>query len=82
MEAMKQCRLPVFFAHGENDDYVPCEMTKQLYEACPAEKKLLTVPGAGHGLSYLIAPTEYLQALREMIPLYKFYEVKEDAECH
>jgi fermentation-respiration switch protein FrsA (DUF1100 family) len=63
--ALKNCRLPVIFFHGDTDDYVPCEMSRENFEACPSRKHLMVVPGAGHGLCYLLAPEEYLQALRE-----------------
>ncbi len=61
--AVKRCRVPVVFIHGEADDYVPCGMSRMNFAACPAEKRLLTVPGADHGLSYVIAPQEYIQTL-------------------
>lgn len=64
-EALKSCTVPVIFFHGENDDYVPCEMSRINYEACAARKRLVTVPGAGHGLSYPVAPETYLNALKE-----------------
>jgi len=53
VEAMGRCRIPVFFIHGEADDFVPCSMSRACYEACTAPKYLFTVPGAGHGLGYL-----------------------------
>lgn len=65
IEAMKSCRLPIIFFHGDNDDFVPCDMSVQNYEACRSEKRLVIVPQAGHGLSYLVAPEAYLNALRE-----------------
>lgn len=65
VEAVKRCKLPVIFFHGDTDDYVPCEMSRENFEACPSRKHLMVVPGAGHGLCYLLAPEEYLQALRE-----------------
>ena len=64
-EAMKKCTLPVIFFHGEDDDFVPCEMSRICYDACASKKRLVTVSGAGHGLSYAVAPEEYLTALRE-----------------
>ena len=64
-EAVKHCKIPVIFFHGESDDYVPCEMSVLNYEACMSKKRLCTVPGAGHGLSYPVKPEDYLQALRE-----------------
>ena len=65
VEAMEQCTVPVIFFHGECDDFVPCEMSRINYEACRAKKKLVTVPGADHGLSYPVAPELYLTSLRE-----------------
>ena len=66
LQAMKNCRVPVIFFHGENDDFVPCDMSRANYTACASEKKqLVTVPGAGHGLSYLVSPEKYLDALRD-----------------
>lgn len=64
-EAMKACKVPVIFFHGENDDFVPCDMSRINYRACAARKKLVTVPGAGHGLSYPIAPEKYLQEAKD-----------------
>lgn len=58
--ALERCTLPVFFAHGEADDFVPCEMSRINHAACPSPKALYTVPGAGHGLSYPAAQETYL----------------------
>ena len=64
VEAVKRCRVPVIFFHGESDDYVPCEMSRENYDACASRKALVTIPGAGHGLSYPAAPETYLEAAR------------------
>lgn len=64
-DALKKCKVPVIFFHGENDDFVPCEMSRINFDACPSKKMLVTVPGAGHGLSYPIDPRKYFAALRE-----------------
>lgn len=65
VEAMKNCRLPVIFFHGDADDFVPCEMSRINYEACAGPKRLVTVPGAGHGLAYPVDQEKYLKELRE-----------------
>ena len=65
LEAMKRCTLPVIFFHGEDDDFVPCSMSRSNFEACGARKKLVTIPGAGHGLSYAVQPQRYVQELRD-----------------
>ena len=71
-KAMKACQIPVFFTHGDNDDFVPHSMSVDNFNACNAPKKLLTAKGAGHGLAYLVSPEEYIEALREIEKEYKF----------
>ena len=68
LDAVKRAKVPVIFFHGENDDFVPCDMSRQMFDACASRKKLVTVPGAGHGLSYVEEPELYLNALREFFP--------------
>ncbi|MBE6037122.1 MAG: alpha/beta hydrolase [Clostridiales bacterium] len=65
VEAVAKCRVPVLFIHGEADGFVPCSMSRENYAACKAPKKLLTVPGADHGLSYLLDPAAYRRAITE-----------------
>ena len=64
-EALKTCTVPVIFFHGEEDDFVPCEMSRVNFNACPTRKQLITIPGAGHGLSYPKDPKRYLKALSD-----------------
>ena len=64
-EALKQASAPVIFFHGEDDDFVPSSMSRENYEACASRKRLVTIPGAAHGLSYPVDPEGYLAALRE-----------------
>ena len=63
LEAVQNCRLPVIFFHGEADDFVPCYMSRANFDACASRKKLVTIPGAGHGLSYAVEPERYLEEL-------------------
>ena len=74
IEAVKRIRVPVIFAHGEADDFVPCSMSRENYEACTAPKCLYTAPGAGHGLCYLVAGEDYIRALREFWTEQGIYE--------
>ncbi len=62
--AMKNCKIPILFIHGEKDTFVPIEMTYQNYETCIAEKMLFTVPGATHGLCYVYDKDGYEKALK------------------
>ncbi len=65
LAAMEHCTVPVIFFHGTEDDFVPCRMSRQLYRACTARKRLVTIPGAGHGLSYPVGKEKYLEPAKE-----------------
>ncbi len=66
IDAMKHCKVPVLFVHGEQDHFVPVSMTYENYEACQAPKKLLIVPGADHGMSYYLNKEAYEAAIQEI----------------
>ena len=65
LDAMKRCQKPVIFFHGEEDSFVPCYMSREVFDACPTRKAIFTVPGADHGLSYPVDMEGYLMALRD-----------------
>lgn len=66
VESMKKCDIPILFIHNEGDDFVPFWMSKKCYEVCSCEdKKLVTVQGVGHGLSYCLEPPKYQSAMTE-----------------
>ena len=59
-DAMARCTVPVCFIHGEDDDFVPCDMSRENFRRCAAQnKRLLTIPHAGHGLSCLVDRARY-----------------------
>lgn len=62
--------IPIFFAHGASDHFVPCSMTIQAFDACASEKKLFIVSGAGHATSYLKAKDEYERELDSFLSKY------------
>lgn len=64
ISAVTRCHVPVIFYHGESDDFVPCYMSKENYDACTSKKQLVTIPGAGHGLCYPVDPEKYLSTLK------------------
>ncbi len=54
VKAVRNTHIPVLLIHGDDDMFVPYDMSLQIKEACASACELLIVPGAGHGLSYLI----------------------------
>jgi pimeloyl-ACP methyl ester carboxylesterase len=45
---VKSLRIPVLFAHGISDPFIPAAMSKNLYAAAPETKQILLVPNAKH----------------------------------
>jgi fermentation-respiration switch protein FrsA (DUF1100 family) len=64
VDAMAECEIPVLFIHGTDDKFVPIEMTYENFKACAGPKRLFVVPGAGHGMSYLVDTQGYQQAMK------------------
>lgn len=62
-EALSNNTVPVLFIHGTDDHFVPIEMTYENYKACAAPKELLVIPGAEHGMSYLVDTKAYENAV-------------------
>ena len=65
IEAVKKCRVPVIFFHGDTDTFVPFDMSVQNYNACVTKKRLVKIKGAGHGLCFPVDPEGYLAELRD-----------------
>ena len=69
-DALKNSTVPVLFIHGTDDRFVPISMTFENYKACAAPKRLLTVVGAEHGMSYLIDKEAYEAAVKDFWQTY------------
>ena len=63
-QALSRCHIPVLFIHGTDDRFVPIEMTYDNYKACVGPKRLFVVPGAEHGMSYLVDTKGYEKELK------------------
>jgi len=58
-EAVKHTRIPILLIHGEDDRFVPCDMSRQIYANCRGAAELVIIPNAGHGISYFVDRTTY-----------------------
>ena len=67
LDSVKATKLPVLLIHGEADQLVPCDMSRDIYEACASDKELQTFPGATHGMSYLEDPQRYEATVRSFL---------------
>ena len=66
-ESAKHAKVPMLILHGEDDRFVPCEMSAGIERANPALVHRFTFPGAGHGLSYLVDAQRYEKATKEFV---------------
>ena len=66
-EAVKRAKVPVLILHGEDDRFVPCEMSAEIQRANPALTRRFTFPGAGHGLSYVVDAQRYERVTRDFV---------------
>ena len=65
IEAVKRCKIPIIFIHGDSDSFVPCYMSEEMYEVCPTEKAIFVAKGAGHGLAFLKDADGYYRSVRD-----------------
>ena len=59
VEAVRSARVPILLIHGEDDTFVPCDMSREIHAARPDLIRLETFAGADHALSYMTDPDRY-----------------------
>ena len=65
IEAAKRATVPIVFLHGDEDAFVPHDMSVKMHAACQTQTKMVTIKGAGHGLAFPVDRKGYVEALRE-----------------
>lgn len=70
IEQVRKTTLPIFFAHGSVDNFVHTDMVYELYYACPTDKELYVVEGAGHGQAMYYDPDTYFDKVFNFIEKY------------
>lgn len=65
-QAVKHTKVPILIIHGEADGFVPSEMS-DIVEINPAMIARYTVPGAAHGISYLVDTARYRAAVESFL---------------
>ena len=69
-KALAGTTRPVFFVHGDADDLVPVDATLKNRAACAGPAELLIVPGAQHGMSFLVDHDGYCRAVDGFLEKY------------
>ncbi len=60
-------RVPVLFRHGDQDQYIPFEMSRRLYAHSPGKKVLKVIRGGGHRNSAKVGGDVYLNAVTDFV---------------
>ena len=66
-EAVKHAKVPILILHGEDDTFVPPEMSKTIQDANPQMVTRHTFPGAYHALSYMVDTPRYEGLVKEFM---------------
>lgn len=74
VKAVANTTIPIHLIHGEDDRLVPCGMSRQILAACRGKARLVTFPGAGHGLSILTDRQRYERVIRQFLTECGFLE--------
>lgn len=68
IDAVRNSDVPMLFIHGDLDDMISVQMSKDLYEAAGCSRKeLLIVEGAGHAQAHEKDPEAYYGAIKAFL---------------
>ena len=62
VKSVKNAKAPIHLIHGDDDRFVPCEMSRKILNACTGKARLVVIKDAGHGLSFLKDREKYEKA--------------------
>lgn len=64
---ISQLKTPLLIFHGEQDEIVPLQMGRELFEKAPQPKQLYAIPRAGHNDTYDVGGAGYWQQWRKFM---------------
>ena len=67
VSAVKNAKIPILLIHGEDDRFVPCDMSEKILKANPKLIHRFTFPNAAHGISYIEDKDRYEQLIYQFI---------------
>ncbi len=67
IDSLAEATTPILFIHGENDDFIPPDHSRRMYEAARGVKALTLIPGAKHACSVFTDPARYAATVRDFL---------------
>ena len=61
IRAVRETKVPILILHGDDDRFVPCAMSEEVFRANPKMVTRYLVPTAAHGIAYLVDTPFYTQ---------------------
>lgn len=67
LSKIEQVRAPLLIVHGENDEIVPFQQGRRLFEAAREPKEFYSIKSAHHNDLYLVGGQAYLETLNRFL---------------
>ena len=67
IKKVSDLQVPVLYIHGTADEFVPHEMSRELYKRTASSKRLIFITGGGHNNSAAVGGEQYLKAIGNFI---------------
>lgn len=76
VDAVKCLKIPLHMIHGDDDRFVPCDMSRKIHAANPKMTVLTEIHDAGHGIAYYVGMDEYKATLTKACSIAAGKEIK------
>ncbi len=70
VKAVKNSKVPILLIHGDDDRFVPYEMSCNIHKAAPDKIEFYTIHQAGHAMNYVTAPEQYTRIVHAFTEKY------------
>lgn len=70
LKQVTKAQVPILYIHGENDTFVPTDMTRELAEHTSSPHIVWTVPHANHGEAFVLEKESYIQNIQTFLSKY------------
>jgi hypothetical protein len=67
IDRLPQLSLPKLIIHGDQDDIIPLELGRQVFEAAKPPKSFYVIEGAGHNNTYQVGGAAYFRRWAEFV---------------
>jgi hypothetical protein len=67
IDRLPQLLLPKLIMHGDQDDIIPLELGRQVFEAARPPKFFYLIEGADHNNTYQVGGTAYFRRWAEFV---------------